>query len=141
MISNDIKIKGAKVLNLGITFKENCSDVRNTKAVGVIKALEDYGIKVITYDPWANPDEIKHQYNITSYNSLTNSHAKVLEEVFPKKTDTEALEIDKRKFDAIVLTVAHQEFLDLKLKQYLKVEGIIYDVKGVLPHNSFNKRL
>ena len=110
MIDKDIKIKGAKVLNLGITFKENCPDVRNTKAVDVIRALEDYSIEVTTYDPWANPVEVQHEYNITSYPEL----------------------VEGQKYDAIILTVAHTEFLDLDLSQFLKEGGVIYDVKGIL---------
>lgn len=109
MIDRDIKIKGAKVLNLGITFKEDCPDVRNTKAVDVINSLNDYGIHVTTYDPWANKDEVKHEYNMSILN-----------------------EVPKEKYDAIILTVAHKEFADLDLNQYLKEGGVIYDVKGIL---------
>lgn len=65
LINNDIKVKGAKILNLGITFKENCPDIRNSKAIDVIHALEEYGIEVTTLDPWANPDEVNHEYGIT----------------------------------------------------------------------------
>lgn len=110
MIKKNIKVNGAKVLNLGITFKENCPDVRNTKAVDVIKALQEYSLNVTTYDPWANPDEVKHEYNLACQASLNN----------------------ETKFDAIILTVAHQEFTSLNLNQYLKEGGIIYDVKGIL---------
>ncbi len=70
LIHNDIKVKGAKVLNLGITFKENCPDIRNSKAIDVIHALEEYGIEVTTLDPWANPDEVNHEYGITFCNTL-----------------------------------------------------------------------
>lgn len=111
MIKKAVKIHGAKILNLGITFKENCPDVRNTKAADVIKSLENYSFEVTTYDPWANPDEVEHEYGFRSINTL---------EQLP------------HKFDAIVLTVAHQEFLDLDLKNLLNDGGIIYDVKGVL---------
>ena len=109
MIKKDIKVNGAKVLNLGITFKENCPDVRNTKAVDVIEALQDYSLEVITYDPWANPAEVTHEYGMSIVNELPNE-----------------------KFDAVILTVAHKEFADLDLNQYLKDGGIIYDVKGIL---------
>jgi len=111
MIRKGINITGARILNLGITFKENCPDVRNTKAADVIKGLEEYSIEVITYDPWANPDEVLHEYGIHSVN----------------KTD----KIGKQ-FDAIVLTVSHNEFLELDLTHFLKEGGIIYDVKGFL---------
>lgn len=111
MIKKRINIPDAKVLNLGITFKENCPDVRNTKAADVINALEDYSIEVITYDPWANPEEVMHEYGIRSTNSL--------EDV-------------KEKFDAVVLTVSHDEFLNIDLSRYLKEGGVVYDVKGIL---------
>ncbi|CAH8286111.1 UDP-N-acetyl-D-galactosamine dehydrogenase [Mariniflexile fucanivorans] len=112
MVQNDIRIKGAKILNLGITFKENCPDVRNTKAVDVIKQLKSYGTDVTIYDPWANPEEVKHEYGLIT----TNRHPKPVE----------------GKFDAIVLTVAHNEFLNIDLKALLKPNGILYDVKGIL---------
>lgn len=109
MIKKGIAINGAEVLMLGITFKENCPDVRNTKIVDVISALEDYGIKVSTYDPWANPEEVMHEYKILCHN-----------------------EMPKNKFDGIVLGVSHKEFLDMDLSSLKKELTIIYDVKGVL---------
>ncbi|MFV0189018.1 nucleotide sugar dehydrogenase [Empedobacter falsenii] len=120
MIKKDVKVNGAKVLNLGITFKENCPDVRNTKAVDVIKALQDYSLDVTTYDPWANPAEVQHEYNLTSYNEL--------DKITKQLTDSSI----NHQFDAIILTVAHKEFLDLDLNQFLKEGGVIYDVKGIL---------
>ncbi len=120
MIKNEIKVKGAKVLNLGITFKENCPDVRNTKAVDVIEALEEYGVEVLTYDPWANYEEVKHEYNINFLSVLGD-------------------EVKKSHFNAIILTVAHQEFLDIDWSLYLSENGIIYDVKGIL--EGFDGRL
>lgn len=114
MIKKGININGANVLNLGITFKENCPDVRNTKAVDVIHHLQDYGITVTTYDPWANPDEVMHEYNLPCHSELAE---------------------ESQKYDAVVLTVAHKEFLDLDLNQYLKDNGVVYDVKGILENN------
>lgn len=110
MIKKGINVCNAKVLNLGITFKENCPDVRNTKAVDVIRGLEDYGINVATFDPWANPTEVMHEYGLTCHPEL----------------------VEGSKYDAIILTVAHKEFLGLDLNQFLKENGIIYDVKGIL---------
>lgn len=118
MIKQNIKVNGAKVLNLGITFKENCPDVRNTKAVDVIKALEDYALEVTTYDPWANPEEVKHEYNLECRSEFNS---------FIPNDSEESL-----KFDVIVLTVAHKEFLDLDLNKLLKENGVVYDVKGIL---------
>jgi UDP-N-acetyl-D-galactosamine dehydrogenase len=109
MIKKNISINGAEVLNLGITFKENCPDVRNTKAVDVISGLEDYQLQVTTFDPWANPEEVVHEYGLTVVNEIPN-----------------------KKFDAVILTVAHKEFLNLNLNDYLKENGVIYDVKGIL---------
>ncbi|MCJ7933018.1 MAG: nucleotide sugar dehydrogenase [Chryseobacterium sp.] len=111
MIKKSIKVNGAKILNLGITFKENCPDVRNTKAVDVITALEDYSLEVTTYDPWANEAEVYHEYGIHSNNSLDDI---------------------TEKYDAIILTVAHKAFLELDLGNFLKENAIIYDVKGIL---------
>lgn len=113
MIKKGIAINGATLLMLGITFKENCPDVRNTKIVDVIAALVDYGITVRIYDPWANPAEVKHEYGLEI---------------------TTKLPLDK--FDALVLGVAHKEFLSLDLEQYKKSTSILYDVKGVFGERS-----
>ncbi|WP_299252410.1 nucleotide sugar dehydrogenase [uncultured Aquimarina sp.] len=109
MVNHDIKIKGANILVLGITFKENCPDVRNTKAVDVISNLKDFGTDITIYDPWANPSEVRHEYGLETVTALPNS-----------------------KFDAVVLTVAHKEYLDINLKSLLKPNGVLYDVKGIL---------
>lgn len=109
MIKKRIPVNHSKLLMLGITFKENCPDVRNTKIVDVIKALQDYGIEITLYDPWANPKEVLHEYNMVTTTTLP--------------TDT---------YDAIVLAVAHKEFLNLDLEQFKKPNAVIYDVKGVL---------
>lgn len=113
MLKNDIHIKKAKVLVLGITFKENCPDVRNTKAVDVVYELDSYGVEITIYDPWANPEEVKEEYGLKTLKKLPNE-----------------------KFDTIVLTVAHKEFLTLNLNESLKTNGVIYDVKGVLKGKS-----
>ncbi|MDO4224610.1 MAG: nucleotide sugar dehydrogenase, partial [Bergeyella zoohelcum] len=110
MIKKNINVNGAEVLMLGVTFKENCPDVRNTKIIDVIAALEDFGVKVTTYDPWANPTEVMHEYGIKSETKLS----------------------DNQKFDAVVLGVAHREFSDLDLDHLKKENAITYDVKGIL---------
>ena len=109
MIKHNIKVNGAAVLMLGITFKENCPDVRNTKIVDVVQALEDYSIQVTIYDPWANPAEVQHEYQLES-----------------------TLTVPNQKFDAVVLGVAHQEFVGLDLATLKKECAVVYDVKGVL---------
>jgi len=111
MIKKGISVDHSSLLLLGITFKENCPDVRNTKIVDVVHALTDYGIQVTIYDPWANPEEVKHEYGLTTTNTL------------PQAT-----------FDAVVLGVAHQEFLQLDLAGLRNSKSIVYDVKGVLPY-------
>jgi len=121
MIKNDIKVKGAKVLNLGITFKENCPDIRNSKAIDVITNLQEYGAEVITFDPWANSSEVHEEYNIDCYSELENASS--------------------NKYDAVILTVAHKEFLNIDLHQLIKEKGIIYDVKGALEKEKISKRL
>ena len=113
LVKNDIKIKGSKVLILGITFKENCPDVRNTKVVDVISHLHNYGMNVTIYDPWATPSEVQEVYQLESIQKT------------PKET-----------FDAIVLAVAHNEFIQLDLKPLLKKKSVVYDVKGVLGHKA-----
>lgn len=116
MIKKCINVNGAEVLMLGVTFKENCPDVRNTKIVDVIAALEDYGVKVTTYDPWANPAEVKHEYGIDSLTELPSS-----------------------QFDAIVLGVAHNEFLNIDLDSLKKDCAIVYDVKGIISDKADNR--
>ncbi len=110
MIHKDIKVRNAAILVLGITFKENCPDVRNTKAVDVVNALKSFGASVDIYDPWANPDEVDHEYNLLSTQKL------------PEK-----------QYDTIVLTVAHKEFEVLSYSKLLKETHVVYDVKNVLP--------
>jgi UDP-N-acetyl-D-galactosamine dehydrogenase len=109
MIKKEIPVNNAKLLMLGITFKENCPDVRNTKIVEVVRCLKEYGIEVIIYDPWANPDEVAHEYKLTTINKLPND-----------------------QFDVVVLGVAHQEFLALDLESLKMPNSVVYDVKGVL---------
>ncbi len=109
MLKRDIQVKKSKLLLLGITFKENCPDVRNTKVVDVVKSLSDYGIDVTIYDPWAKPNEVEHEYNLKTTQNLPN--------------DT---------YDAIVLGVAHNEFLNLDFEKLKNKNAIIYDVKGIL---------
>jgi len=109
MIAKEIPIKAAKILLLGITFKENCPDIRNTKAIDIYKELISYGMDVDLYDPWANTEEVKSEYDIELKTSLSNE-----------------------KYDTIILAVAHKEFLKLDLKRFKKINSLTYDVKGIL---------
>lgn len=121
-VKNDKEIKNARILVLGITFKENCPDVRNTKVVDVIKNLEDFGTHVTIFDPWANPAEVLREYGITTI----NCHSELAS---PSPSERGS---GGEAFDAIVLTVAHKQFLTMDLQKYLNKNGVIYDVKGVL---------
>lgn len=116
MIKKGITVNGASLLMLGITFKENCPDVRNTKIVDVVKSLKDYGIQVAIYDPMANPAEVKHEYSLDI---------------------TTILPIEK--FDALVLGVAHKAFLEMNLSSLQKDTSILYDVKGVIGNEVVGK--
>ena len=118
MIQKDIKVKGASILVLGITFKENCPDVRNTKAVDVINELKEYGAEVTIFDPNANVEEVQKEYNLVSETSIPT-----------------------KKFDAIVLTVAHKEFKELDLISLKKEKSIVYDVKHFLSPSNVDKSL
>lgn len=109
MINFNIKINGSDILMLGITFKENCPDVRNTKIVDVISSLKEYKTNVDIYDPMANPEEVFHEYKIFSTNTLPT-----------------------KKYDAIILGVAHDEFSNINFDFLKKENSVIYDVKGIL---------
>lgn len=109
MLQNDIKVNGSNILVLGITFKENCPDVRNTKVVDVVRDLKEYGTNVTIFDPWVNPEEVKHEYGLDAINKIPD-----------------------QKFDAIIHAVAHKEFSDIDIEVFKNENAIIYDVKGVL---------
>lgn len=109
MIKKGIEVNGGKVLMLGITFKENCPDVRNTKIVDVIHALSDYGVKVTIFDPWAAKEEVLHEYGLETVNTLPEG-----------------------KYDGVILGVSHKEFEKLDFDSLRQPKSILYDVKGVL---------
>jgi UDP-N-acetyl-D-galactosamine dehydrogenase len=109
MVQKDIKIKNSKVLILGITFKENCPDVRNTRAVDVVENLKEFGVETTIFDPWANPEDVLHEYGLTTKRYKPDS-----------------------TFDAVVLTVAHKQFLEMDINAFMKEDAILYDVKSIL---------
>lgn len=119
MVKKDIQVKGAKVLMLGFTFKENCPDVRNTRVIDIIRELETYRVDLDVFDPWANPAEVQHEYGIDVMNELQSGV----------------------KYDAIVLAVAHDEFKKLDLSTLSASTSVLYDVKGVLPKELVDNRL
>ena len=109
MVAKEIRVKGAKTLLLGITFKENCPDIRNTKAIDVYNELKAYHMDVDLYDPWANAEEVKREFGVALKTSITNE-----------------------KYDTIILAVAHKQFLSLDLKSLKNKNSLTYDVKGIL---------
>ena len=119
MNKKGVLVKDSKILILGITFKENCPDIRNTKIVDIYSTLSEYTGNITIYDPWADSAEVKREYNIDITNQLDASE----------------------KYDAIILGVAHKEFLSLDIKSHLNDEGVIYDVKSILDRNIIDGRL
>ena len=111
MIQKEIPVKGAKALILGITFKENCPDIRNTRVVDVVAELQSYGVMVDIFDPWASAKEVEEEYGLTL------------------NDDKESLQSDS--YDSIILCVSHAEFSDFTVQNYLKDKSVVYDVKGV----------
>ncbi|OUL62992.1 nucleotide sugar dehydrogenase [Flavobacterium sp. AJR] len=109
MLKKGIYVNGANLLMLGITFKENCPDVRNTKIVDLIQALKEYGIAITIFDPLASLEEVYKEYKLDITNTIPNE-----------------------KFDAVVLGVAHTDFLNLNFAELQKTNSLLYDVKGVL---------
>ena len=118
MLQKDLKVKGANILVLGFTFKENCPDVRNTKVIDVIHNLEEFGTNVTIYDPWADPEEVEHEYDCTTTKDLPN-----------------------QQFEAIVLAVSHNEFKSLNIDNLLVDDGVLYDVKGFFKKGKATARL
>ena len=121
MIRRNIQPSGARVLMLGLTFKENCPDVRNTKVVDIVKELASFGCKVDVYDPWCNPSEAEHEYGISPV--AAPSHG---------------------SYDAIVVAVAHRQFLELGpqgIRAFANPNAVIFDIKHVLPKEASDGRL
>jgi UDP-N-acetyl-D-galactosamine dehydrogenase len=117
MINKDVAIKNARVLVLGITFKENCPDIRNTKVLDVVKELETFGCKVDIYDPWANASDVKHEYQ---------------REIIPT--------FQMNDYSAIVLAVAHNQFKTLNFSTR-SAKTVLYDIKSILPLSIVDGRL
>lgn len=118
MNKKGVVVKDSKILILGITFKENCPDIRNTKVVDIYHTLSEYTNNITIYDPWANVEHVGHEYGVDITNTLPAD-----------------------KFDAIILAVSHKEFMELDVKTLLGENGVVYDVKGVLPREIVDERL
>ena len=118
MNKKGVLVKNAKVLILGITFKENCPDIRNTKVVDIYHTLREYTPNITVFDPWANAEHVFQEYGVTVTNEKPNE-----------------------QYDAVILAVAHKEFLDMDVKAFAREGGVIYDVKGILPRDIIDGRL
>lgn len=118
MILRNIGVKNSDILLLGVTFKENCPDVRNTRVVDIIRQLRAYDINITVYDPWANAQEVHHEYGLDIVN-----------------------ELPAKKFDSVVVAVAHNEFVKEDWRKWLKEGGMLYDVKSCLQKELVDSRL
>ena len=120
MIKKGIPVKDANVLVLGITFKEDCPDIRNSRAIDIVRELETYNVNVDVYDPWATVAAVKHEYGIDLISSLQDVH---------------------KKYDATIIAVSHEEFKELNLQNYLQENNVIFDVKSTLSKEKSHGRL
>ena len=121
MARKGLNVGGARVLILGLTFKENCPDLRNTRVIDVISELQGFGVKVDVHDPWASPAEAEHEYGIEVSSTLPDG-----------------------PYDAVVVAVAHRQFVELggeRIRALLGSEGVVFDVKHVLPRSAVDDRL
>lgn len=118
MNKKGVRVKDAKVLIMGVTFKENCPDIRNTKVVDIYHTLTEYTNNITVYDPWADIENVRHEYGLEVVNTLPED-----------------------KYDAVILAVAHKEFQQIEVSSLLTHNGVIYDVKGILPRDIIDGRL
>lgn len=118
MLKKGIQVLGSKVLIMGFTFKENCPDVRNTKVIDIYKALKEYNLDITIYDPWANPEIVRHEYGVDVEN-----------------------ELHIEKYDAVIMAVAHSLFEGMDVLSLLKEQHVVFDVKGVLEKDIIDSRL
>ena len=123
MNKKGVMVKDAKVLILGVTFKENCPDIRNTKVVDIYSTLKEYTDNITVFDPWASHERVEKEYGI-------------------RLTDASLTQL-KGQFDAVILAVAHKEFEPFNKRDFLrdKVKGVVYDVKGVVKREEIDARL
>jgi UDP-N-acetyl-D-galactosamine dehydrogenase len=117
MMKRSLPVLGSNVLMLGVTFKENCPDIRNTRAIDVYEELQSYNVNVDVYDPWADTNEVRAEFGF------------------------DLIENPKNQYHAVILTVAHKEFLNQDLRSHIVEGGILYDVKGILDTKSIDARL
>jgi UDP-N-acetyl-D-galactosamine dehydrogenase len=120
MINKGATIKGSNALVLGITFKENCPDIRNSRVIDIIEELQSYHVNVDVYDPWASKEEVKHEYGLDLKSSTSDL---------------------KSAYDAIILAVSHNEFLEFSIDNLKSDNCVIFDVKSLLPPDTVDARL
>ncbi len=118
MNKKGVMVKDAKILILGVTFKENCPDIRNTKVIDIYHTLREYTDNITVYDPWADAGRVKEEYDVEITNTLNDN-----------------------AFDAVILAVSHKEFLGLDIRSIVRDGGVVYDVKGFLDRNIVDGRL
>ena len=121
MLKKRIQVEGSRVLIMGLTFKENCPDLRNTKVVDIVSELKEYGVQVDCYDPWINVEEAQHEYGITPLTAP-----------------------DVREYDGVIMAVAHKQFSSMgaeRIRDFCKPNHVIYDLKYTLPVDASDLRL
>lgn len=121
MLKRGLSVSGSKILIMGMTFKENCPDIRNSKVIDVIRELEDFNCEITVCDPWINEEQAKKEFSEIQFSSLE--------------------ELKGSDFDAAVFAVGHKEFLNLTPKELVKNSGVVYDVKGIYPKEKTDLRL
>ena len=119
MNKKGVVVKDSKILILGITFKENCPDIRNTKVVDIYHTLHEYTSNITIYDPWADKNKVMSEYGIEVVNEICR----------------------EKRYDAVILAVAHDEFKNLNVMDLVKEKGVVYDVKGILDREIIDGRL
>lgn len=119
LITKGNVIKNSQALILGVTFKENCPDVRNTKVIDIYNELKDYGIDVDIFDPWADKEEVKHEYGVTILDELQ----------------------ENKKYDSIIIAVSHKEFITLDFEKIKKEDSVIFDTKACIDRHLVDARL
>jgi UDP-N-acetyl-D-galactosamine dehydrogenase len=120
MIKKGIKVHNSNVLVLGITFKEDCPDIRNSRAIDIIRELTSFSVKVDVFDPWASDKEVKDEYGI---------------DLICKKEDI------TKVYDGVILAVSHKQFMKIDLNDFVNGKNVKFDVKSVLPKELTDSRL
>ena len=119
MLKKGIQVLGSHIVIFGLTFKENCPDVRNTKVVDIVKALKEYNVDITIYDPWANPEAVRREYGLEVVNQLPSDV----------------------KYDAAIIAVAHSAFAKEDVASVLKPNHVVFDVKSTRPRAEIDGRL